>query len=413
MTSATFLLAINFSIGTAFAAAFLGLTWRSDIRLGRWCAAGFLSAAATVTVEAFSPVLPWVRLTSAASFGLLMLALTAITAGLLRHYRPGAGLRWLASLYALAVVFNAAVVFDLKRGSWGQALGYQTPFAAMLAVAAGIVLAASPRRAADLALAAILALSAAQFLVKAILAGLAGAGPGVRDYVLSTYAFYSQTAGGILSLCLGLALIGVVVREVMEEARLRLQRDGLSGVLTRAGFLERVGAALARPAAARGRVVVLCDLDRFKSINDRFGHAAGDEVIRAFGASLRAGFGETALCGRLGGEEFGVVLPEGGLAAALARVEAVRALVRVTRYALVPAEAAVTASFGVAAMIEGEPFDRALHRADLALYRAKAEGRDGWRVAPAADPGDAARPRSGRRDPHAALPHGDEVGPIP
>ncbi len=159
----------------------------------------------------------------------------------------------------------------------------------MLAVAAWIVLATSPRRAADLALAAVLALSAVQFLVKAMLAGLAGAGPGVRDYVLSTYAFYSQTAGGILSLCLGLALIGVVVRDVMEEARLRLQRDGLSGVLTRAGFLERVAAALARPGAAQGRVVVLCDLDRFKSINDRFGHAAGDEVIRASGRACGRG----------------------------------------------------------------------------------------------------------------------------
>lgn len=388
MNSATFLLVINLSIGLAFATAFICLTWRSEVRLGRWCAAGFVSAAATVSVEATAHIIPSVRLVSTASFGLLMLALTVIAAGLLRHYRPGAPLAPLLTSFGLAVIFNATVVFDLPRGGWGQAFGYQAPFAAMLAAAAGFVLVLSPRRWVDLILAVVLGLSGVQFMIKAVLAGLAGDGPGVRDYIVSTYAFYSQTAGGILSLLLGLAITGVIVTEVMDEARTSLQRDGLSGVFNRDAFLERVPRILRRSGATAPVALILADLDRFKSINDRFGHAAGDEVIRAFGADLRAYFAGSALCGRLGGEEFGIVAPDCGYEATRIHLDALRWLGGRNRYRLVPSNVAVTASFGVAIIDRGEPFDQALRRADLALYEAKAAGRDRYRFAPVPATGD-------------------------
>jgi diguanylate cyclase (GGDEF)-like protein len=128
---------------------------------------------------------------------------------------------------------------------------------------------------------------------------------------------------------------------------------------------------------------MLCDLDRFKSINDRFGHAAGDEVIRRFGANLLQHFGEDALCGRVGGEEFCILLPDCSPETAQAHWESVRCLGLRDRYVSIPADVAVTASFGVAIIGEGEPFDVALHRADMAMYAAKAAGRDCYRLAPA------------------------------
>jgi len=386
--SATFLLVINFSIGLSFAVAFLALTWRSSVQLGGWCAAGFFAAATTVSVEAMASTIPSVRLTSTASFGSLMLAMTAITAGLVRHYRPQASISWLAAILIAAVLLNALVIFDLRRGSWEWALGYQGPFSLMLAIGAGFVLRTSPRRPVDLALAAVLGLSAIQFTLKGVLAGIAGGGPGVRDYVVSSYAFYSQTAGGILSLLLGLSLIGLVVVEVMAETRLRLQQDALSGILNRAAFLERVPAVL-RLSAQRPSAIILADLDHFKSINDRFGHAGGDEVIRSFGANLRAYFGDDALHGRFGGEEFCILVPDCGPAAARVHLEALQWLGRQNRYALLPTDTVVTTSFGVAFTTHDEPFDRALHRADMALYAAKAAGRDGYRFAPIASSTDA------------------------
>jgi len=381
MNSAAFLLAINCSIGVSFAIAFLALSWRSGVRLGRWCAAGFVAAAATVTVEALAALIPSARATSAMSFGLLLLALTTIAAGLTRHYRPRARIGWLFGLFVAAASFNALVVFDLPRGGWAQAVGYQGPFALMLAIAAGTAAGASPRRPVDMALAAVLGLSAVQFIAKGVLAALVGSGPGVRDYVASTYALYSQTAGGILSLLLGLALVGLVVTEVMAEARLRLQRDALSGVMNRAAFMERVPDVL-RLSRGAPATLILADLDRFKSINDRFGHAAGDEVIRVFGANLATYFEGDELCGRLGGEEFCVLVPGCGPAAARIHLEALRWLNRQGRYALLPPGTEVTASFGVALTDRCEPFEEALHRADLALYEAKAAGRNTYRFAP-------------------------------
>jgi len=399
LNSAAFLLAINFAVGISFAAVFLALTWRSGIRLGRWCAVGFLFASATVTVEALASVIPSVRLTSALSFGALMTALTLIAAGISRHYRPGASVTYLVGLLGFSVVLNALVVFDLPRGSWGQAFGYQTPFAVALAIASGIVIVSSRRRAVDAALASVLALSSLQFVVKAFLTGLAGHGPGVRAYIYSTYAFYSQTAADILSLLVGLSLVGVIVAEVMDETELRLQRDSLSGVLNRAAFMERISRELKRSTAA-SPILIICDLDRFKSVNDRFGHAAGDEVIHAFGANLRAHFGEDALCGRLGGEEFCIFLTGREMAAACADLEAIRSLLQKNRYVLVPSDVTVTASFGIAVMGQSEPFDAALHRADIALYKAKAAGRDCYRFATASPlkPGVAAI-RHGMRTP--------------
>ncbi len=380
MQSATFLLAINFSIGLSFATCFLALTWRSRLRLGRWCAAGFLFAAVTVSVEAFASLIPSVRLTSTLSFGTFMLALTMIAIGLVKHYRPGASVAYLVGLCGLSIAFNALVVFDFPRGSWVQGLGYQTPFAAPLAIAGIFVMSASRRRPVDLALAAVLILSAIQFLIKGVLAGLAGSGPGVREYIISTYAFYSQTAGAVLAILLGLSLIGVIVTEVMEESMLRLQRDMLSGVLNRSAFMDRTSAFLKRSSSVPASLII-CDLDHFKSVNDRFGHAAGDEVIRAFGVNLHRHFGEDSLCGRLGGEEFCILLPACDADTACAHIEAFRLLARQNRYTIIPSDIAVTASFGIAILARNEPFESALHRADVALYEAKAAGRDCYRFA--------------------------------
>ncbi|WP_238184402.1 GGDEF domain-containing protein, partial [Methylobacterium trifolii] len=103
---------------------------------------------------------------------------------------------------------------------------------------------------------------------------------------------------------------------------------------------------------------------------------------RAFGANLRAYFEADALCGRLGGEEFCILVPHCGPAAARIHLDALRGLGAQTRYTLLPPEVPVTASFGVALTSADEPFEETLHRADMALYEAKAAGRDGYRFAP-------------------------------
>ncbi len=385
MGSAAFLLAMNFMIGVGFAAAFLALTWKSEIRLGWWCAAGFVSAAAAVATEGLAYVFdaPWPRLVWTMSYASLLLAVSLITAGLSRHYRPQRPIAWLIPFGVLAATINTFVLFDLPRALlFGMC--YHVPFTIILGIAAYFVLAAPRRRAPDIALGFVLVVSAVHFLGKAFLIGAASkSGPDVRDYLVTLYAQISQTAGGILSVLLGLSLLFVVGRAVMADTARRLQRDALSGALTRAAFLEEAAAALAATARGLPSSLIMCDLDHFKAINDRFGHAAGDEVIRVFGASLGELTQGNGVCGRIGGEEFCVLMPECSIAAARVYLDAIRELAAMTAYPLLPADYRVTASFGIAMTDRSEPIESAMRRADMALYETKAAGRDGYRFAPA------------------------------
>ncbi len=111
-----------------------------------------------------------------------MLALNMLAIGLVKHYRLRVSVGSVIGFCIVSIAFNGLVIFDFPRGSWVQALRHQIPFALMTAMAGGLVLAGSRRRPAELALTAVLFLISAQFLIKAIVAGLAGGGPGVHGY---------------------------------------------------------------------------------------------------------------------------------------------------------------------------------------------------------------------------------------
>ncbi|MED5620163.1 tetratricopeptide repeat-containing diguanylate cyclase [Ideonella sp. BN130291] len=153
--------------------------------------------------------------------------------------------------------------------------------------------------------------------------------------------------------------------------------DELTGLPNRRDVLGRLQALLAerrtRPCAA-----VIIDLDHFKSINDDFGHLVGDEMLKAVAEVLRAAVPEPACVGRLGGEEFIAVLPDTGEAQALQASETIREKIQAldaSRW--MPGTRQVTASLGVAVSRPGEDdLTSMLHRADEALYRAKAGGRN-------------------------------------
>ncbi len=358
-------LVINFSIGLSFAAAFLALSWSSELRLARWFAGGFVAASATVMIEAVAFAIPSVRLISALSFGFLMLALTLIAVGLIRHYRPNSAIHWLAIFAIGVVILNPLVVFDLPRGGLAQALAYQVPFAVVSTVAATTVFASS-RRTMEVVLAVVLGLCALQFVAKAVVAPLLGGGhaPGVRDYVFSAYAYYSQTLATILSILLGLALLGLVVTEIVAESARRVQRDSLSGALTRSAFLDQAAEMLRRVLPPRSAGLIICDLDHFKFVNDRFGHAAGDDVIRKFGELLRDAAGSDGVCGRIGGEEFCMLLTNRSTATVRAEVEALRIRMARASYPLIPADVGVTASFGIAMTDAYELLADAMRRAE-------------------------------------------------
>ena len=157
-------------------------------------------------------------------------------------------------------------------------------------------------------------------------------------------------------------------------------RDGLTKAWNRVAMLEMMDQAILK-AERHGTTFLLrlLDLDHFKRINDTHGHLAGDAVLRELVPRLGGGLRAYDLVGRYGGEEFLVLLTDLGQATGAGRVEALRAAVAATPFDIGEGRAlAVTASFGVA---EFDPAQAAaglelVRRADLALYRAKAQGRN-------------------------------------
>jgi diguanylate cyclase (GGDEF)-like protein len=153
-----------------------------------------------------------------------------------------------------------------------------------------------------------------------------------------------------------------------SELRLQATRDGLTGLLNRAEFLRAAQREIDRGPLRADAAVVVADLDRFKSINDGLGHAAGDRALTAFADACQAVVGPRGVIGRLGGDEF-VLLVRGAPAEAV--VDAIAQQYRGEDQA----SAMPTVSFGIATLVAGDDIALALAYADEALYEAKAAGR--------------------------------------
>jgi diguanylate cyclase (GGDEF)-like protein len=187
-----------------------------------------------------------------------------------------------------------------------------------------------------------------------------------------------------------LATVLEASRRQAAEEKLRLERlvaertaelerlattDALTGALNRRRLFEVAAAELSRAARYDHAVcLAMLDLDHFKSINDRFGHAVGDEALRAVADVVRAQLRTVDVLGRYGGEELVVVFPETPRDAAAVALERIRAAVSAIR--LSAAEARVNVSAGLVEARRGESLDEALQRADAALYEAKHAGRN-------------------------------------
>jgi len=167
-------------------------------------------------------------------------------------------------------------------------------------------------------------------------------------------------------------------KRLEEELRHQASYDTLTGLSNRRHFLEQLEREQARLQRNGGEAAVLMlDLDRFKQINDTYGHAAGDEVLRAFALIVRDSLRRTDLAGRLGGEEFAILLPDTGLEQAHAFAERIRARVAGAAIDTGNATLQVTVSIGISALEATETrIETALARADAALYHAKRAGRN-------------------------------------
>jgi diguanylate cyclase (GGDEF)-like protein len=156
------------------------------------------------------------------------------------------------------------------------------------------------------------------------------------------------------------------------------ERDELTGLLNRRAIVRKAVEYLTRAREAKGTLIIgLIDLDHFKSINDRFGHAVGDQLLQRFAAALRTALHTREIFGRYGGEEFLVLFPDSTMDEARQSAERLRTALRDQRMRIDDQDVSVTLSLGLAGYEAGDVlFDQVARRADIALYVAKTQGRD-------------------------------------
>jgi diguanylate cyclase (GGDEF)-like protein len=223
------------------------------------------------------------------------------------------------------------------------------------------------------------------FLVPIPLASLMPPENGLVSLTSGWIAIFAIEA---LLYAVGMAFIVLVLAQdrVVHVHKTAAETDLLTGVFNRRAFLAGANKLMTTQSKRRGQVgVLLFDLDRFKSINDRFGHAVGDDVLKLFAQTASAAIRTSDIFGRFGGEEFAIILP-GGVEEAVVVAERVRFAFEVRAVEVSGHDINGTVSIGVTTATVPKNFDprmidELLVRADAALYRAKEGGRNRIEIA--------------------------------
>jgi len=182
----------------------------------------------------------------------------------------------------------------------------------------------------------------------------------------------------IITMLMSLGFVLMIVDQLASELNRLATLDALTGIGNRRVFYSRAESELARCRRKGSPLsILMIDLDRFKSINDALGHAAGDDTLRRFSAIVGPHLREYDFFARLGGEEFGVLLPDASEELALGIAERLRELTEAEHLPARDFPVPTTASIGVAQLqAEERSIDQLMHRADQALYAAKSGGRN-------------------------------------
>ncbi|MDP2121539.1 MAG: GGDEF domain-containing protein [Hoeflea sp.] len=201
-------------------------------------------------------------------------------------------------------------------------------------------------------------------------------------FIKSHFASSMQTENAIFAIVIGLALFArYSVTLVMRLSRLA-ETDPLTGLFNRRAFEAKVP-AMRTSAAPLPTGLIICDIDHFKRVNDTYGHDVGDTVLKTVAQLLQNVAGDGAICARLGGEEFCILLPDSN--GEMTRLTAARLRVAIEMQQMVSSgrKFGLTGSFGYCELAPGDDLRVAMARADAAVYQAKADGRNLVRSAPA------------------------------
>lgn len=220
----------------------------------------------------------------------------------------------------------------------------------------------------------VLLLFSLQFFIRTGLT-ISGIDTSEANFGTSFFWFTLQYSLAVFGVSLALALLAVVVNDKLIALKTEYAKDHLTGLLNRRDFDEQAESILANRRNTPVSVLLI-DVDHFKTVNDMFGHSSGDSVLRIIGAKLKESMQKGDISGRLGGEEFAIVLPNRDLKAAQKLANQIRTLIEETDFPDLPYGYKVTVSIGIASAREGESLFSLIGRADRLLYIAKIAGRN-------------------------------------
>jgi diguanylate cyclase (GGDEF)-like protein len=226
--------------------------------------------------------------------------------------------------------------------------------------------------------------SAFSILIICRLVPLMAVGPNLEFTALtqSPYWRFLLMSTLFFSLWFIVIVLGATISKVIESLRFERDHDILTGLLNRRAFFERSKRQI-KSNDCKQSVILTCDIDHFKSVNDTYGHVIGDAVLLAVADTFRACVTKSHAIARFGGEEFVILLI--GSSANDAKVLAETINRQLSNLIVSGGPQSVTASFGIAAFQGLERLDQALKMADAALYSAKENGRDQIQVALGSD----------------------------
>lgn len=359
---------------TVFAAIFLSARLWAGSSATLW-GLGYLSAATGFSVPLLPPdVLPF-KAQAVLANALFIVAFCCYGDALasrfgVKPYRPA---RYAFAAIAFAII---SAVILLTGNLRNELILSDTSIALLLLVPVAQVLRA-PRRSMDRLLVFMAALVVAETLIRVSVLALMTSPDDVASldaFFDSAYAFYMQLGASVIAFLLALTVLGTLVDDLIQRYQYAAHRDPLTGLLNRRGFEQAMNAI---PAGRAAGTILIGDIDFFKQVNDRLGHAAGDTVIAGFATLFTQFMPRGAILARFGGEEFVAFLPGETPAAVYQAAEKLRLGFASRAWERDGFDLRITASFGIAAQAKSDySVHAAIARADACLYEAKRTGRN-------------------------------------
>ncbi len=376
MSGQIFIQLLNPGIGLLFAVAFLLLWLNRRDRYVAYAAAAYAASAAAFLILDVGPALPYDLHRIPANIGFLATSVFFAAAIIGRYGLP---IPWRSMAVTAALSMAVFLWFLLGQPSIGGRILSVSIGAAIIAMM--IVVALWPikkRYLIDRVLFWVAALSVINLTARPIvLLALGGGFDSYDGFQQSLYWTTVQFSQAMVAIVAAISLMVAVAIDQIAELRRQVDDDNLSGLLNRRGFETRAGPALRRCLDDdRPVALMIADLDRFKQINDTHGHAVGDVIIAAFGAHVRAIAPPGTIAGRIGGEEFALLVPGAAIDTARRFAEAVRTGLAAAAAGHIPAALVPTTSIGLTIGTPGSNLSALMHEADQALYEAKRTGRD-------------------------------------